>query len=94
MLYLKVYLCYYIDVCKCFGWSKLLKVFDDLDFDGLDWNCFVMDWEKFIELYELMMLLLKVDIDNVWVMLLKWLDEYYLKYCDLFVYWLDCEGVL
>ena len=92
MSYLKVHPRYYIDARKRFGWSKSSKASDDPDLDGPDWNCFVIDREKSIEVHELTTSSLKADMDNARATLLKWLDENYPKHRDPFAYWTDCEG--
>ena len=93
MSYLKVHPRYFIDARKRFGWSKSSKASDDPDLDGPDWNCFVIDREKSIEVHELTTSSLKADMDNARATLLKWLDERYPKHRDPFAYWTDCEGV-
>ena len=90
--YLKVNPRYYIDARKGFGWGKSSKASDDPDLDGPDWNCFVIDREKSIEVHELTTSSLKADMDNARATLLKWLDEHYPKHRDPFAYWTDCEG--
>ena len=92
MSYLKVHPRYYIDARKRFGWSKSSKASDDPDLDGPDWNCFVVDREKSVEVHELTTSSLKADMDNARATLLKWLDEHYPKHRDPFAYWSDCEG--
>ncbi|MBN3780037.1 nitroreductase [Burkholderia lata] len=92
MSYLKVHPRYYIDARKGFGWGKSSKASDDPDLDGPDWNCFVIDREKSIEVHELTTSSLKADMDNARATLLKWLDENYPKHRDPFAYWTDCEG--
>ncbi|AWV04587.1 nitroreductase [Burkholderia sp. JP2-270] len=92
MSYLKVNPRYYIDARKGFGWGKSSKASDDPDLDGPDWNCFVIDREKSIEVHELTTSSLKADMDNARATLLKWLDEHYPKHRDPFAYWTDCEG--
>ena len=92
MSYLKVHPRYYIDARKGLGWGKSSKASDDPDLDGPDWNCFVIDREKSIEVHELTTSSLKADMDNARATLLKWLDENYPKHRDPFAYWSDCEG--
>ena len=94
MSYLKVHPRYYIDARKGLGWGKSSKASDDPDLDGPDWNCFVIDREKSIEVHELTTSSLKADMDNARATLLKWLDENYPKHRDPFAYWSDCEGVV
>ncbi|NTX25564.1 nitroreductase [Burkholderia pyrrocinia] len=92
MSYLKVNPRYYIDARKGFGWGKSSKASDDPDLDGPDWNCFVIDREKSLEVHELTTSSLKADMDNARATLLQWLDENYPKHRDPFAYWTDCEG--
>jgi hypothetical protein len=91
MSYLKVYPRYYIDARKGLGWSKSPKASDDPDLDGPDWNCFVIDREKSVEVHELTTSASKADLDNARAALLKWLDEHYPNHRDPFAYWSDCE---
>ncbi|AXF25998.1 nitroreductase [Burkholderia pyrrocinia] len=91
MSYLKVNPRYYIDARKGFGWGKSSKASDDPDLDGPDWNCFVIDREKSIEVHEMTTSSLKADMDNARATLLKWLDEHYPNHRDPFAYWTDCE---
>ncbi|WP_175770524.1 nitroreductase [Burkholderia anthina] len=92
--YLKVHPRYYIDARKGFGWSKSSKASDDPDLDGPDWNCYVMDREKSVEVHELRTSSSKADLDNARATLLKWLDEHYPKHRDPFAYWTDCDRPL
>ncbi|WP_269502275.1 nitroreductase [Burkholderia sp. IMCC1007] len=92
--YLKVHPRYYIDARKGFGWSKSSKATDDPDLDGPDWNCYVMDREKSVEVHELRTSSSKADLDNARATLLKWLDEHYPKHRDPFAYWTDCDRPL
>ncbi|WP_396333546.1 nitroreductase [Burkholderia anthina] len=92
--YLKVHPRYYIDARKGFGWSKSSKPSDDPDLDGPDWNCYVMDREKSVEVHELRTSSSKADLDNARATLLKWLDEHHPKHRDPFAYWTDCDRPL
>ncbi|KVV37556.1 nitroreductase [Burkholderia territorii] len=94
MSYLKVHPRYYIDARKGVGWRKASKASDDPDLDGPDWNCYVMDREKSVEVHELTTSSSKADLDNARATLLKWLDEHYPKHRDPFAYWTDCERPL
>lgn len=94
MSYLKVHPRYYIDARKGVGWRKASKASDDPDLDGPDWNCYVMDREKSVELHELTTSSSKADLDNARATLLKWLDSHYPRHRDPFAYWTDCDRPL